>query len=448
MDNAGDDQFEADAPWPDDVYLPPRRRRLGVWMVALSLLLSLGLLGWAAEKRYHVVEFAARRVTVQPQVDGRVESLLAEGERSLGEGNLDGAQGAFDKASVLTERDPRVLLGEAHVAAAKADVPWLKMRLLPPEATEETRVTKAQLDERIPIARQSADDALSAAPQDPRALCAKLDALRIAGDSQAAMGYVVAVFAGASQPETAYALAMLDLVQPASPWATLVDRLRLAARAEAGAGRAGAALVYALAKSGDMAGARTELAKLDAQTRLYPLLPDLHAWIGRDRAARSAESPTESSAPASLPSHTETAAPPQPQGPSAATTSPAGESVRPGQANGPTTLEAAAQAERRGDLVRAERIYQGILATDPNEFQALTGLGDVLRSRGDDPWGAIDAYQRAIRINPSYLPAQLGLADTQWARGDRAGAALSYKRVVDRFPSGMYPEYVNQRLSQ
>ncbi len=452
MDDTGEDQLGADAPWPEDVYLPPRRRQLGMWIVAFSLFLSVGLLGWAAEKRFHVVALATRRLAVQPQgavspqVDARVEALLADGERALSEGNLDGAQGDFDKASVLTERDPRVLLGEARVAAAKADVPWLKARLLLPDATEEARVTRAQLDERIAGARQTADDALSAAPQDPRALCAKLDALRLAGDTQAATGYVVAVFAQASQPDTAYALGMLDLVQPASPWATLVDRLRLAARAETGAGRAGAALVYALARSGDVAAAEAELAKLDAQPRPYPLLPNLHAWMARART-RAAEAPAEPSAPASAPSHTETSGPLQAQTPGVGTATPAGESIRPNPPGVPTTLEAAAQAERRGDLVRAERIYQGILATDPNESQALAGLGNVLRLRGDDPWGAIDAYQHAIRINPSYLPAQLGLADTQWARGDHAGAAQSYKRIVDRFPAGMYPEYVNQRLS-
>jgi tetratricopeptide (TPR) repeat protein len=107
-------------------------------------------------------------------------------------------------------------------------------------------------------------------------------------------------------------------------------------------------------------------------------------------------------------------------------------------------MQAASQAINRGEFERAERIYQGIVATNPNDSQALTGLGDVLRLRSD-PWGAIDAYERAIAVNPSYLPAQLGLADTRWSRGDQSGAARTYKHIVDSFPDGMYPAYVTQR---
>ena len=447
-EHAGEDQFGPDAPWPEDIYVPPRRRQFGAWIVTLCLLLSVGLLGLAAEKRYHLIAMATHRTAAAPaapSIDPRVESFLAEGERALAAGNLDVAQGDFDKASVLTERDPRALLGVARVAAAKADIAWLKLRLLPPEATEDVRVTRAELIERIAVARPAADEALAAAPQDPGALLAKLDALRLAGESEAARGYVLAVFGQSSQPETAYALAALDLQQPTSPWATIIDRLRVATRGDSGSGRARAALIYALARSGDAAGAKAELARLDAQTRPYPLLPSLHAWMGLDRsvAAAGAPAPVESVASAAPSSPAEASGSTQPQGPAGAIAAPAVESMR---AIPPATLELAAQATRRGELDRAERIYQAILARDPNESQALAGLGDVLRSRGD-PWGAIEVYQRAIKINPSYLPALLGLADTQWARGDHAGAAQSYKRIVDHFPDRMYPDYVNQRLT-
>ena len=443
MDNTGEDPLGADAPWPEDVYLPPRRRQMGTWIVTLCLLLSLGLLGWAAEKRYHFISLAAQRASAQPEVDRRVEPLLAEGERALADGQLDSAQSDFDKASVLTQRDPRALLGVARVAAAKADIAWLKLRLLPPGAAEELRVTKADLNDRVAVARPAAEEALSAAPQDPRALLAKLDALRLAGESEAARGVVLAVFAQASQPETAYALAALDLLQPTSPWATILDRLRLATRSDGTSGRARAALVYALAKSGDVEGAKAELAKLDAQPHPYALVPNLRAWMGVDRAGPVAEKLTEPAAAASSPGSAEASGSPQPPASAIATAAPAGE---PARSSPPLTLESASQAVRRGEFERAERIYEGIVARDPNESQALAGLGDVLRSRGD-PWGAIDAYQRAINANPSYYPALLGLADTQWARGDHAGAARSYKRVVERFPVGMYPQYVSERAA-
>ncbi len=427
-------------PWPEDVYLPRRRRRLGLWLLTLFVLPSVALLGWIAEKQYHLVARAQQRAAGPAATDPRVESFVADGERALVEGNLDGAQADFDKAGVLTNADPRVLLGQARVAAAKADVPWLKIRLLPAGAAEDLRVTGVELDEGVAAARRAADAALAAAPQDIRAMRAKLDALRLAGDSQGARAFVVAVFAQASEAETAYVLAALDLAQPAPPWATIIDRLRIAAGPAGGAGRARAALVYALARSGDGAGAKDELAKLDAQPRLYPLLPLLHMLVptgGREAPlAQPGTAPSPSAAPSAGDATGQAPAP-------VAAPAPVPE---PPRANVPTTMQAASQAINRGEFERAERIYQGIVATTPNDSQALTGLGDVLRLRSD-PWGAIDAYERAISVNPSYLPAQLGLADTRWSRGDQSGAARTYKHIVDSFPDGMYPSYVTQRAA-
>ncbi len=437
IDEADED---ADPAWPDRPYA--RRRRGGGWVVAAVMLAALGLLSLAVERKYQVVELALQRVARQNKVDPRIESFLAAGERALTEGDLDEAQGDFDKASVLTERDPRAILGQARVAAAKADIPWLKARLAPAGEVQEIRTAKAQLDERVATAQHTADEALSLLPQDPRALRAKLDSLRLAGDVDAARGYVVAVFAQASQPETAYVLAALDLAQPGPPLAAVVDRLRLAAGADARAGRAQAALVYALVKSGDLSGARAELAKLDESARSYPLVPDLHAWVGAAGAlVPPSPPPVVSAAPAPAESSPSTA--PQAPGPGVAQAIEAPRGAAPGPDR---TLQAAGEAIGKGDLERAERIYQGILASNPDDSQALAGLGDVLRMR-HDPQGSIAAYKRAIAINPSYVPAVLGLGDTQWAEGDHAGAARTYKGLIDHFPEGTYPGYARQRAA-
>jgi tetratricopeptide (TPR) repeat protein len=438
-----DDELDPLPPWPDDMYTPPRRRRAAGWIVAVCMLSAVAVVGLAAEKRYHVIALLTRPIPalaqpVQAKVDARAESFLAEGDRALSAGDLDVAQGDFDKASVLTERDPRVLLGEARVAASKADIPWLKTRLLPRDATEEARTTKAQLDERVAVAVRAAEDAVSAAPQDVRALRTKLDALRLAGEIDAARAFVVAIFAQASEPETAYVLAALDLAQPGAPLGPAVERLRLAA-ADANAGRAGAALVYALMKSGDASGARAELEKLDASPRPYPLLPNLHAWVG-GTSAKVVPVPAlvESAAPAG----SDTSAPAEQQATAPAAAPPA-ESPH---AIAQSTLQAAAEAMRRGDVDRAERIYRAILAGNPDESQALAGLAEILRMQGD-PWGAIDEYNHAIAVNPSYVPALVGLGDTQWKQGNHEAAARTYKRIVDRFPEGTYPGYVSLRAA-
>jgi tetratricopeptide (TPR) repeat protein len=442
---------EDDPRWPDDGN-PPRRRRAGGWIVALVMLVAVGFFSFAVERRYQFVEVLAARLPRKAAgPDPRLETFVAQGADAFLRGDLDTAQGSFDKASVLDEKEPRVLLGEARVAAAKADISWLKLRILPADAMEDIRATKSLLDEQAAVARRTADEALTAAPQDPHALRAKLDSLRLAGDIDAARAYVVAIFAHVSEPETAYVLAALDLAQAAQPTQTLdadVDRLRVAAAAETRPGRAQAALVYALVKVGDTSGATGELAKMDASTRAYPLLPNLHAWVGAGgkavRLPASAE-PVASvaSAPSAVPSAAASAMPSVAPAPVAA--APAGEaqSAPTGESG---ALQIAMDAMRRGDFDRAERVYQGLLASNPNDSQALAGLGDVLRMR-HDPQGAIDAYKRALGVNPSYVPAVLGLGDTQWAQGDHAAAARTYKGMVDHFPEGTYPAYVSQRAA-
>jgi predicted Zn finger-like uncharacterized protein len=434
----GEDDFASQRLGPpspgDDSYPVPRRRGVGGWVVTLVLLFAMGVVGWAVAKPYLVAHEAG---TVAAQVDPRTRSFLAEGEKAMADGSLDVAQEDFDKASALSERDSRVLLDEARIAAAKADIPWLRLRLLPPDASDDVRTTKAQFDELVVRVRHSADDALAATPDEVAAVRSKIDALRLEGDLDAARAYVSRVSGQASQPETAYVLAALDLAEPAPLWTTVIERLRFAAAAEGNAGRAQAALIYALAKSGNVSAARSELAKIDARARPYPLLPSLHAFVDRS-AAPSAD--TSSSG-----TRSETAkgpvlrATPGVTGPAPVPTGPDALSADPRVA-----MQAAALAIKRADFVRARQIYQAIVDRNPADSEAIAGLGDVARLQGD-PVSAIVAYKRAIAVNPSYLPALLGLADTEWANGNRPLAVRTYTDVIDRFPEGTYPAYVSQR---
>jgi len=420
-------------PSGDEGYDIPGRRRVGGWVVAFVLLLAVGVVGWVVAKPYLI----ARNASGAPQLDTRARTFLGEGEKAMADGDLETAQQSFDKASALAERDPRVLLDEARVAAAKADVPWLKLRLLPPDATAEVRTTKAQLDERLARARRSADEALATAPDDPAAARAKIDALRLADDRDAARTYVSRVTALADQAETAYVLAALDVAEPAPLWAAAIDRLRSAAAGEGNAGRARAALVYALAKSGDVAGARAELAKLDALTRSYPCSPNLHALVDLAPPKASAERAAAPVAPRGNPN----GPPSQPAAPAAAWTPGSGDGISGEQA---TAMQAASQALKRADFSRARRIYEALVVRNPSDSEALAGIGDVARAQGDAT-GAIAAYKRALAVNPSYLPALLGVADTEWANGDRSSAQRAYKDITDRLPEGTYPSHVKTR---
>jgi Flp pilus assembly protein TadD len=258
----------------------------------------------------------------------------------------------------------------------------------------------------------------------------------LAGDLPAARSYVSTVIAHASQPETAYVLAALDLAEPEPLWATVIERLRLAAAGEGNAGRARAALVYALAKSGDTEGAQAELAKLEAMSHPHPLVPNLRAFIDRT-VPKAALPPSVSSAISRA-----TAGPTSVKATGIAA-APAGEV----SASDPrVAMRNAALAIRKGDFDRAREIYQGIVDRNPRDSEALAGRGDVARLQGDSE-GAIAIYRQAISVNPSYLPALLGVADTEWATGQRAKAVHDYTDIVERFPEGTYPPYVGQRAS-
>jgi tetratricopeptide (TPR) repeat protein len=432
-DDEMDDMQGAFPPAAEGAYDFPRRRRVGGWVVALVLLLAVGVVGWVAAKPY----LFARNAAATPPIDGRAQAFLADGEKALSDGDLEAAQQNFDKASALAENDTRVLVDEARVASARADVPWLKLRLLAPDAVDETRATKAQLDERLTRVRKAAEDAIAAAPDDHAAVRAAIDALRLQGRQDAARKYVSKIGGSASQPETAYVLAALDLAEPEPFWATVIDRLRSASAGESNAGRARAALVYALAKSGDVAGARTELAKLDALTRPYPCLPNLHAWVDRTPSGV----PLDRAGAANIP-HIDVSALPQARPVPVVGPNPGAGDELPGEQSG--AMHAASQAIKKGDWSRARHIYEALVSRNPSDSEALAGIGDVERAQGDSA-GAIDAYKRALAVNPSYLPALLGVADTQWASGDHASARRAYKDIVDRFPDGSYPSYVKPR---
>ena len=264
-----------------------RPRRLGGWIVALVLLGGAGVLGFAVAKPYLEARSAQKAATATA-LDPRAAQMLADGERAMSAGDLEAANDSFTKASALAEKDPRVLLDVARLANARADVPWLRMRVLATDAADDERTTKAQLEELGARAKKAADEAIAAAPDQPAAILAKIDALRITGDGASARALVSKVIQAASQPETAYALAALDLAEPEPLWPMVIERLRLAAAGEGNAGRARAALVYALARSGDASGAKGELDKLAALTRPYPLVGALRAFVAKVPEAKDA----------------------------------------------------------------------------------------------------------------------------------------------------------------
>lgn len=394
---------------------PRPGRAVGGIVVAAAVLLGLGGLG-----AYYLKNRLAEPAAVA--LDPKAEGFLAAGEKALADGDLDRAKENFDKASVLAEKNPRLLLDCARLAATRADLSWLR-GLVTPEA--ELAPLKEKTSELAKAAIDAADAALAVAPDDVSATRAKIDALRAQGQLDKARALVPKVVSQGNQSESAYVLAALDMAGPEPVWSTVLQRLRLAASAEGAIGKARAALVVALVRSGDSDGARGELTRLEGASASHPLLAPLKAYV--DRAKSSA--------------------------PVAVATDDAGAQVDVstlkalggGAPTDPRVLVSQAEiAKSHGKLDVAKRLYELALQKSPTDSEALTGLAQVAHAQRDHAT-AKDAYKRALGQNPSYVPALVGLADVEWESGDRASAQRAYKDIVDRFPESAYPLRVKTR---
>jgi len=420
-----------------DSFGVPKRRRIGGWVVALVLLCGAGVLAAVVAKPY--LQGLGKPAASATVLDAKALQLLADGEKALAAGDLEGAKESFDKASERAETNERLLLDVARLDAVRADIPWLELRALRPEETDETKLANQRLVDLSAAAKHAADAALAVAPDDASAIRAKIDAARIAGDRDSARHLVAKVVGQAQQPETAYVLAALDLAEADPVWSTVIERLKLAAQGEGDLGRARAALVYAYARSGDKVSARAELEKLAALKRPYPILGVLRSFVDRSATKPVGDGGVgDGGGPrtidvSQLPTSAVAMVPGVPGG--VGTDEPI---------EGRTPTAQAMNALRKGDPARARQILEARLAQNPNDSEAVSALGDVCRSQGDSAC-AISQYKRTLAINPSYLPAMIALADVYWGSGDRGDAVRMYKDITERFPESAYPSYVRDR---
>jgi predicted Zn finger-like uncharacterized protein len=413
---------------PDDQHARAARSR---WIAGVVIVGVLGLLGSTVGRRY--IARLSGASEIQASSDARVAKFLSDGNRFVDEGDFESAKEEFDKATVLAEKDPAVLTALAHLETLRADLWWLKLRLLDPNSNDLVQATHRELGRRVGKARTAVDRAFAISPEDPAVLRARVDALRLSGDADKAREWLGPLSANASAPENAYVLAALDLGEPAPVWPTVIDRLRTAAAAERDPGRARAALIYALARAGRMNEAELEFAKIDGRPKPHPLLEELRAFLQRGERSLG----TGSDPQPSIPSVDVTKLP-------KLDTSPAPEAAGDFRAR----LSQASSALRQGDFARAQQLYDSVLQEQPSNTEAMSGLGDVAKAR-HDPALASHLYDRVLSENPSYLPAILASADQKWEAGERTAAIMLYQRLLDQAgPNSEYGARAAARIAQ
>ncbi|WP_437296495.1 zinc-ribbon domain-containing protein [Sorangium sp. So ce426] len=271
--------------------LPSRRTGIARWVVGLIVVGLMVVSAATLGPKYLKPAVQARPAAS----DDRVSALLAEGERSLAEGDPETARDKLVKASALAEDDPRVAAALARVETVNADVRWLRLQLLA-AGDADLDTARHELDIAIERARKAVEHARRVAPANAEVTRAAIDLLRMQGDLASARKLVGAISAESAQPESALTLAALDLAEAHPSWAAVVERLRTAASIEQSPARARALLVYALARSGDLAAARAEDERLLATSRPHPLAHPLRAFI--DRLEKAQGEPGSAAEPA------------------------------------------------------------------------------------------------------------------------------------------------------
>ncbi|HEV8547722.1 MAG TPA: zinc-ribbon domain-containing protein, partial [Polyangiaceae bacterium] len=239
----------------------PARRARSRWIAGVVFLAVAGLLG-ATLGRQYLVRLSTGQKTEPAHRDDRTVRFLQEGMRLLDQGDFEGAQEQLAKAQALSDRDPGVLAALARAETVRADVEWLKLRLLDPTAQDSVQSTTRELTKRAGRARQAVDAAFAVVADDPMVVRSRIDAMRIAGEEGKAREWIAPIAANASDPQNAYVLAALDLSETAPAFGTVIDRLRAAAVSEKESLRARGALIYALVRAGRGVEAETELAKV------------------------------------------------------------------------------------------------------------------------------------------------------------------------------------------
>jgi tetratricopeptide (TPR) repeat protein len=99
-----------------------------------------------------------------------------------------------------------------------------------------------------------------------------------------------------------------------------------------------------------------------------------------------------------------------------------------------TLLQQAVGLHQSGQFAAAEKLYRNILATDPNQPDALALLGALLTA-GGDPASAIGLIEKAIRLDPKSALFKLHLGNALMAASHAAEAANAFREATVLQPS-------------
>jgi tetratricopeptide (TPR) repeat protein len=403
--------------------------RVGRWLLVILFGALVSLV--AVWSHYRTAD-PAQNVPGKSAAD--LERHLQSAGEALRVGDLNQAHEHLQVSQSLGARDTRWQILTARYDIVRADMNWLAVRLADPNDTSRVESLKRELSENLEQSIKALNLVEHLANAETEIVAARLDAQRISGELSKAHEAAVPLEGTNLPPDLAYALASVELLQPSPRYKEVFDWLGQARAKDSGLGRAPVMLVLACVAGNRLESARAEVQRLKLAQRSHPLLAEIEAFVRRaaDQAAAA-----------------EQAATPDAGTPAAAEAGEAeaiAEVTREGDFR--LRLRRAVESLGRGELTRAERLFRSVLSERPKDTEALTGLGDVARRRGNTA-NAISYYERVLSSNGQYLPALSALADVKWKTGDKAGAAALYHRIVDQVgESPGYGQSASQRLRE
>lgn len=453
--------------------LPPPKRGAGKWLVLGALLVGCGvaaLFFFWPEKKDELLSTVGEMVS-SPEA-ARYRKFFDRGrENFLLDTNTSFLQAdrEFQKVLALKEGDPPALAALARLYAvwaqyhrdAKLDVQAdvSKKRVGAEEKNKEIEILSSSFREKLREASRWSRQALTAAPELKEALLAAADTARLAGDLEEARSLLKQAESFGADAQTEYAAVLVDLDKNALNKDAAGEKellKRSADRLERAVGNQSMIrAIYRIARLRAAAGqkdeAKKQLAKLFALNTEHPQAKALSARIEAGKPIPIFDKAAAEAALAAESSDTETSSDPPPEKAVAKPKSSSEKDNGGEKSKSPervySRLRRAAALQSGGHADAAKTLYQEVLAREPSNVEALTGIGYCYRDKGNNG-KALANFRRALNVDSSYGAALLGIAETYKGMGQKEESLKFYRRFLAAHPSGKKAEMARKNISR
>jgi tetratricopeptide (TPR) repeat protein len=436
-----------------------RRRRGGLgWIVALVVVVGGVLLAFTVGKPYIAKMFAPEQTSSSAKNDNRLQEALAAGDRARVEGDFTTAREAYLRATVIDDKSMPAWDGYCTAETELAVSYWVGAlstgSSLERDQASSIGAAAGKTCQRWAELSRATDDGAKKAEADLRAA----HAVAAQGNVSATRLYVGA---HAGDPIVEALVLLADATNNTDETADggRANDVKSAATALAKSAPSSLATpgdvaiaAYLGAATKDTTRAQACLDELAKRAPRHMLLESLKQLVATgDAGPLPAPSTSASATPSASASTgkvaTNETAPKPTGGNTGSTPTSTGGGESPGIPTGDwrDLDKKGHEALAGGDVSKAETMFNGALAQNPGDIDAMYGLGQIARSRGNHA-GAMSYFQQVLDHSPGFSPARLALADEQWTSGNQAGAIVNYKIYLESVPTGSGADRARSRI--